>query len=57
MPSVIMTCRCEHEWQDKKYGHKQRVFNLCKGGKARCTVCGNEVQRMVAVPVTVKAEE
>lgn len=42
---VIKPCTCKHEFQDKRYGQGQRVFNLCinpKDGNARCTVCGKK---------------
>lgn len=35
----IMFHGCEHDYQDKKYGRNQRVFNRTKSGW-RCTVCG-----------------
>lgn len=38
--TVIMRCNCEHEYQDKKNGSQNRVFNRCAGNNARCTVCG-----------------
>lgn len=38
-------CHCDHEYQDKLYGKKVRIFNRCvKNGKDngwRCTVCGS----------------
>lgn len=38
--TIIKPCTCNHEYQDKKYGEKQRVHNLCKkGAQSRCTVC------------------
>jgi hypothetical protein len=45
MKTVIYECgRCQHEYQDKKYGKNRRVFNVRfdekKGGT--CTVCGNQ---------------
>ena len=42
---VIKPCTCKHEFQDKRYGQGQRVFNICinpKDGNARCTVCGKK---------------
>lgn len=40
--SVIKQCSCEHTYQDKVYGHKQRVHNLnVKKDKATCTVCSS----------------
>ena len=39
----VVSCSCEHGYQDKKYGNKKRVANLTQGDKAkpkhRCTVC------------------
>lgn len=40
----ILTCTCDHNYQDEKYGHKKRVMNETKGGtpdnkEYRCTVC------------------
>ena len=41
--TVIKTCTCNSEYQDKRYGVNRRVHNLCKKGeKARCTVCNKE---------------
>ena len=41
--SKIAKCTCNHEFQDKKYGKNNRVFNYCvKGDKWRCTVCKRE---------------
>jgi len=44
-PSKILRCFCEHEYQDKKYGKKNRVHNwgpMCSNRNPgyRCTVCG-----------------
>lgn len=38
---AIFKCNCEHEYQDKKYGKGNRVFNSKKGTplEYRCTVC------------------
>ena len=39
--TVIKSCGCRHEWQDKKYGSGQRVHNALAADKGwRCTVCG-----------------
>lgn len=44
----IMTCTCQHRFQDTRYGKQQRVYNSCHAAgktvllKWRCTVCGNE---------------
>ena len=42
----VSGCNTTHSFQDKKYGHKRRVFNPTmkkEGLKAlyRCTVCGS----------------
>jgi len=43
MSTIILKCKCYHEYQDKIYGKQRRVHNIKKGGeKATCTVCGNE---------------
>ena len=43
LEATVMSCHCNHEWQDKRYGNKQRVFNVAKdkqgGLYGRCTVC------------------
>lgn len=41
-PPMILTCRCKHEFQDKRYGKHKRVHTpLAKThGAYRCTVCG-----------------
>lgn len=46
-PTKIISCTCQHEFQDKTYGKGKRVMNLQgKNGKPtgatpkyRCTVC------------------
>lgn len=41
--TTIKKCTCkDHEYQDEKYGKGNRVFNITKLGKWRCTVCGKE---------------
>lgn len=40
---MILRCFCEHEFQDKKYGKKLRVFNKARDGY-RCTVCSRLVR-------------
>ena len=40
MAAIIKPCKCEHEFQDRKYGRNQRVHNTCNKG-ARCSVCGD----------------
>ena len=45
MTTAIKKCKCEHTYQDKKYGKGKRVCNqLAKAGSAgnpsySCTVC------------------
>lgn len=40
---MILKYTCHHEYQDRKYGHKNRVHNPCVGANNtvdwRCTVC------------------
>lgn len=41
--TTVLSCVCDHIAQDKLYGAKKRLHNLCHGGvKARCTVCSRE---------------
>jgi hypothetical protein len=40
--SMVLTCSCKHEFQDKKYGEGRRKMNKTKDGNYRCTVCGKE---------------
>lgn len=50
MPTIKLTCVCDHSFQDSRYGYKTRVHNLMgKERKARCSVCGNV--REVAVVI------
>lgn len=38
----IVECSCEHDFQDKKYGKKQRVHNYAEKKEGwRCTVCSS----------------
>ena len=44
LPTRIMHCKCESEYQDSKYGRGKRLQNKT-GGKTksndyRCTICG-----------------
>lgn len=40
---VIKKCECINEYQDKKYGYGNRVFNINpKTGTGHCTVCGKQ---------------
>jgi len=43
--TVIVKCKCQHEFQDKHYGKGNRVHNV--GGTkqtitGRCTICQDE---------------
>jgi len=38
---MIYPCNCTHEYQDKKYGKGNRVFNETMSHNYRCSVCGN----------------
>jgi len=43
--SRVMSCSCEHAWQDRRYGKGKRVHNATKKlvgmtQQYRCTVCG-----------------
>lgn len=40
MKAEIKSCSCKNDWQDKKYGKGQRVFNEKSNGSFKCTVCG-----------------
>ena len=41
----IMSCKCEHEKQDKMYGKGRRVANYSVKQKMfRCTVCGEFIK-------------
>lgn len=41
----VITCKCNHAFQDKEYGKKNRLHNKCKSNDKltrevyRCTVC------------------
>jgi len=44
--TAIKICRCQHEYQDAKYGKYKRVHNWAvnvdsKRGGWRCTVCND----------------
>ena len=40
----VLTCYCEHKFQDDRYGKKKRLFNRTgKDGEWRCTVCGKNL--------------
>lgn len=39
----ISSCTCKNEFQDKRYGKNNRVFNeTAKENLYRCTVCGKD---------------
>jgi predicted adenine nucleotide alpha hydrolase (AANH) superfamily ATPase len=38
--TAILTCTCEHKYQDERYGKNKRLHNETEKGY-RCTVCGN----------------
>ncbi len=39
----IIKCRCDHGYQDEKYGKKLRIHNKKADNKGyRCTVCADE---------------
>ena len=38
--TIIRSCTCKHDYQDKKYGKGKRVCNVTEQEKSRCTVCG-----------------
>jgi hypothetical protein len=40
MSVKIITCSCDHSYQNQKYGNGKRVANQMKNGNFRCTVCG-----------------
>jgi len=43
----IIKCRCNHEFQDKRYGKGNRIHNQTtksNGRIYRCTVCRNETE-------------
>ena len=42
--TAIVHCKCDHEFQDRKYGKGKRVANATQKGndnnvEVRCTVC------------------
>lgn len=42
----VLSCTCEHKYQDSIYGKGMRAHNPCKAGTSsvsyRCTVCGTK---------------
>ena len=46
MSTMVLKCKCKHEYQDKKYGNGMRVHNRTRKQSEnsyayRCTVCGD----------------
>lgn len=39
MSTTIVMCRCESQFQDRRYGKQRRVANHTAKEEARCTVC------------------
>ena len=42
-PTKVVKCDCASDYQDKKYGQKNRLGNLTKTDGYRCTVCGKVI--------------
>ena len=43
MSTAVLICKCEHKYQDEKYGKYKRVHNKAvstSGDAWTCTVCG-----------------
>jgi hypothetical protein len=41
--TMVISCSCDHEFQNNEYGNGKRLANLNeKAGKANCTVCGKQ---------------
>ena len=56
MTTAIMTCTCEHKFQDKRYGRGRRVFNSKADRKQNmwnCTSCGKDRSGTAAMATTV----
>ena len=47
--TTILTCECEHKYQDRKYGKGLRVHNAGKQSQGsqryNCSVCGKRKER------------
>jgi hypothetical protein len=41
MTSVVISCHCTNDFQDKRYGKQRRLANYTAKGEGRCTVCGS----------------
>jgi hypothetical protein len=39
---MIKKCKCNHDYQDKRYGKKMRVHNKKADGGFVCTICRDE---------------
>ena len=50
--TAILPCKCEHEYQDKKYGKGRRVHNPMMNGQFRCTICSSVKGAAKAVETT-----
>ena len=52
--TILVKCKCSHEYQDKTYGVGIRLANvgISKGAsnKYTCTVCGKEHNQAVKKP-------
>jgi hypothetical protein len=35
----VISCTCQHDYQDKTYGSGKRLHNPMQNGQWRCTVC------------------
>lgn len=43
MGTIIKSCKCESEYQDKRYGLGQRLHNQSgKDSTSKCTICGTK---------------
>ena len=42
MKYATIECKCEHAFQDSRYGKGRRVFTTKSNGTKVCTVCGKE---------------
>lgn len=41
MAENVRPCKCNHEYQDRRYGKSNRLHNPTAKGDWRCTVCEN----------------
>lgn len=42
LPPAVLRCKCDHAFQDEKYGKGMRFHNGNRKGKHTCTVCGDK---------------